>query len=120
MAPVRRLAFVLVTPLVATLIHATPVAAQSTYTWNNNGASDWLNSGNWSGSPTSFPGTTNNAAGNNAGDTAVFASTLPLNNAAGIDMSAGAAAGLLQLGLISFSNTLSDLAIGNSSTSQTG
>src|SRR5436190_9513279 len=117
MAPVRRLALALLTPLVATLTIATPAAAQSTYTWSNSGANDWLNAGNWSGSPVNFPGTTNNSTGNNAGDTAVFGATLPSGNAVGIDMSnaVGGANALLQLGAITFSNTSSNLAVGNSS-----
>src|SRR5262245_21947549 len=101
---------------------AKPAAAQSTYTWNTTTASDWLSSGNWSGSPTNFPGTTGSGAGNNAGDTAAFGATLPTALVVGIDMSNGngGAKQLLQLGAITFSNTSNDLAIGNSSTQKTG
>lgn len=114
MAPVRRLALALVTPLVATLTITAPAVAQTTYTWSNSGASDWLTATNWSPS-TSFPGTTNNIAGGNAGDTAVFGLTLPSGNAVSIDMSAGAANGLLQLGAITFSNSSNSLAVGTTS-----
>lgn len=115
MALVRRLALALVTPLVATLTVAAPAVAQSTYTWSNSGASDWLNAGNWSGSPSNFPGITNSSTGNNAGDTAVFAGTLPSGNAVGIDMSSTGTPALLQLGVITFSNTSNSLTVGNSS-----
>src|SRR5437763_14284357 len=91
---------------------AEPAAAQSTYTWNTPSASDWLTSGNWSGSPTNFPGRTGNNTGNNAGDQAIFGSTLPTSLAVGVDMSITGAKSLLQLGAITFSNTSSDLAIG--------
>lgn len=95
-------------------------SAQSTFTWNSTIGNDWLNSGNWSGIPTKFPGLTGNGTGNNPGDTAVFGSTLPSTLAVGIDMSAGGAKGLLELGAITFSNTSSSLAIGNSGTGGTG
>src|SRR4026208_19091 len=94
--------------------------AQSTYTWNSTTATDWLNSANWSGTPTNFAGRTGNNTGNNAGDIAVFASTLPASLAVGIDMSNSGAKSLLQLGAITFSNSANDLAIGNSGTTGTG
>jgi autotransporter-associated beta strand protein len=121
MVPVRRLALALVTPLVATLTIAAPAAAQGTFTWNNIAANGWLTAGNWSPS-TSFPGRTGNATGNNAGDTAVFASTLSSGNAVGIDMSTGSnnANQLLQLGAITFSNTSNGLIVGNSSNNKAG
>src|SRR5439155_394128 len=104
----RRLTLALVTPLVATLTVTAPAAAQGTFTWNNSGDNAWLTAGNWSPA-TSFPGTTNNPGGGNAGDTAVFASTMPSGNIAGIDMGVGGAAGLLRLGAIAFSNTTGGL-----------
>jgi len=102
-----------------------PAAAQttpSTYTWNSTTSTDWLSAGNWSGTQTDFPGTTGNGSGNNAGDTAVFGSTMPAGFAVGIDMSNsnGSAKQLLQLGAITFSNTSNNLVIGNSSTQKTG
>src|SRR5687767_470733 len=95
---------------------AAPSAAQSTYIWNSTSATAWLSSGNWSGSPTNFPGVTANGNGNNTGDTASFGATLPGSHAVGIDMSIGGAKSLLQLGAITFSNTSNDLAVGNSAT----
>jgi autotransporter-associated beta strand protein len=117
MSPIRRLALALVTPLVVTLTVTAPAAAQGIFTWNTSGDNAWLTAGNWNGPSATFPGTTNNVgiANNNAGDTATFASALPSGNIAGIDMGGGGAAGLLQLGAITFSNTTGSLAIGNSS-----
>jgi len=121
MAAVRRLALALVTPLVATLAITAPAAAQGTFTWNNATGNAWLTAGNWSPA-TNFPGLTGNATGNNAGDTASFASILPSGNAVGIDMSTGSnnANQLLQLGAITFSNTSNGLTVGNSSNNKTG
>src|SRR5262249_19212028 len=112
MAPVRRLALALVTPLVATLLIAAPAAAQSTFTWNTSSDAAWLTASNWSAS-TSFPGFTANSTGNNAGDTAAFGSTRPSGDAVNIDMTAGGANGLLQVGAITFSNTTSTLVVGS-------
>jgi autotransporter-associated beta strand protein len=95
-------------------------AAQATYTWNTTSGTDWLVAGNWSGTPTNFPGVTANGTGNNTGDSAVFATTLPGSLAVGIDMSSGGAKSLLELGAITFSNTSTSLAIGNSGTGGTG
>jgi len=99
-----------------------PAAAQSTYTWNTTAGSAWLTAANWSGTPTNFPGLTGNSTGNNAGDQAVFGSTLPAGLAVDIDMGngAGRARQLLQLGAITFANTSNDLVIGNSSTNKDG
>src|SRR5947208_14475999 len=90
---------------------AGPAAAQSTYTWNTTSASDWLTAGNWSGTPSNFPGRTGNNTGNNAADQAVFGSTLPTSLAIGIDMSITGAKSLLQLGAITFANSSNDLLI---------
>jgi autotransporter-associated beta strand protein len=113
MAPFRRLA--VVTTFVATLLIATPVAAQNTFTWNATGDTAWLNQSNWS-PPTNFPGTTPNGMGNNSGDTAAFGATLPAAGFVGIDMSSTGLPAQLQLGAISFSNLSGSLAIGNSTT----
>jgi autotransporter-associated beta strand protein len=120
MVPVRRLALALVTPLVATLTITAPAAAQSTFTWTNSATNGWLTAGDWSPS-TNFPGLTGFGTGNNPGDTANFASTLPSGNVEGIDMSPGSnnANQLLRLGAITFSST-SNLAIGNSSNNKSG
>jgi fibronectin-binding autotransporter adhesin len=99
---------------------AAPSAAQSTYTWNSSTGTAWLSSGNWSGTPTNFPGVTGNGTGNNTGDTAAFGATLPSSLAVGIDMSIGGAKSLLELGAITFSNGSNSLLIGNSATTGTG
>lgn len=111
MAPVRRLALALVTPLLATLLIAAPAAAQIAYTWSNSSDNAWLNTSNWT--PTGFPGTISTSGTNT--DTAIFGSTLPSGNAASIDMGSGGANGFLQLGAITFSNTLNNLDVGGSS-----
>jgi len=111
MAPVRRLALALVTPLLATLLIAAPAAAQIAYTWSNSSDNAWLNTSNWT--PTGFPGTISTSGTNT--DTAIFGSTLPSGNAASIDMGSGGANGFLQLGAITFSNTSNNLDVGGSS-----
>src|SRR5688500_12217781 len=111
MAPVRRLALALVTPLVATLTIAAPAVAQTTYTWSNNAGNAWLTPGNWNPS-TNFPGSTSTSPVNT--DAAVFDNTAsPSGGTVGIDMSSGGNQ-LLQLGAIFFSNTGNDLVVSNS------
>jgi autotransporter-associated beta strand protein len=98
------------------LIGASPLAAQSTYTWVGTTNGTWYTTTNWTGGPANtYPGTSTAPGAGNTGDIALF-NNATTTTAVGIDCGVATP---LTLGAINFQSG-TGLTIGNSSTTTAG